>query len=154
MIEVVWPESRHARREQVHPEGNNVYLAASKSGGSSLPLLIVIIVLAVLYFVFIRNMRRKQQAQANEQQSMRSNLLPGTEIVTIGGLYGTVVETDDESVTLEISEGVTARYDRNAIAKVLTTPETDDEDTTDDVDHELDSTDLDATANSIVEQKD
>jgi preprotein translocase subunit YajC len=152
-----WPQPHHSRCERAHPEGNNVFEAATKSNGSSLPLLLLIVVLGVVYFVFMRNMRRKQQAQAADQQSMRTNLSPGTEIVTIGGLYGTVVDMDDDSVMLEISDGVTARYDRNAIAKVLSTPETDETDDDgdqDDLDHELHSTDLDATANSIVEQKD
>ena len=132
-----------------------MYLAASGGGGSSLPFLLVILVLGLLYVLFIRSMRRKQQNQASEQQNMRNALTPGTEIVTVGGLYGTVVDVDDDSVTLEISEGVTARYDRNAIARVVTPAEEDETaEEADDSDGETDSTDLDVTANSVIEQKD
>ena len=132
-----------------------MYLAASGSGGSSLPFLLVILVLGLLYVLFVRSMRRKQQGKVSEQENMRNSLTPGTEIVTIGGLYGTVVDVDDDSVTLEISEGVTARYDRNAIARVVTPAEEDETaEEADDSDGETDSTDLDVTANSVIEQKD
>jgi preprotein translocase subunit YajC len=134
-----------------------VYLVgeAAKSGGTNPSFLIIILVLAVLYVFFIRNMRRKQQAQTNSQKDMRNSLVPGTEIVTVGGLYGTVVDVDDDSVTLEISEGVTARYDRNAIARVISTPDDEEADEAEvESDDDTASTDLDATANSIVEQKD
>ena len=120
-----------------------------------MPFLLVILVLGLLYVLFVRSMRRKQQNQASDQQNMRNSLTPGTEIVTIGGLYGTVVDVDDDSVTLEISEGVTARYDRNAIARVVTPVEADETaEEADDSDGETDSTDLDVTANSVIEQKD
>jgi preprotein translocase subunit YajC len=115
--------------------------------------------------MFVRSIQRKQRNQAAAQQDMRSSLIPGTEIVTIGGLFGTVVDVDDESVTLEISEGVTARYDRNAIAKVVTPVEAEDElvdDQDDDAQNgtdtdlvsESDKTELDDIANSIIKKKD
>ena len=50
---------------------------------------------------------------------MQSALGPGDDIVTIGGLHATVVSVDDDVVTLELSPGVTARYARPAIARVL-----------------------------------
>ena len=39
--------------------------------------------------------------------------------MTIGGLHATVVAVDDDVVTVELSPGVTARYSRPAIARVL-----------------------------------
>jgi preprotein translocase subunit YajC len=136
-----------------------VYLAAGSSG-SGLSFIILIVVLGGGYLLFVRSIQRKQRNQASAAQDMRSSLTPGTEIVTIGGLFGTVVEVDDEAVTLEISDGVTARYDRNAIARVITQvddadDEADDENDVDsDLVHDTDSTDLDTTANSIIDKKD
>ncbi|GAB4058571.1 hypothetical protein GCM10028775_66450 [Catellatospora paridis] len=49
---------------------------------------------------------------------MQKSLGAGDKVITIGGLYGTVVSTDDESITLEISPGVTARYARAAVGRV------------------------------------
>jgi preprotein translocase subunit YajC len=150
-----------------------VYLAAAKSGGNGSLWLIILVVLGGGYLLFIRSVQRKQRAKVAEAQNMRSALDIGVEIVTIGGLYGTVVGGDDDSVLLEISDGVTARYDRHAIARVITpvddTPDedavdensddadgvykTDSVDKTDGVD-ESDRTDVDAPANSIIETKD
>jgi preprotein translocase subunit YajC len=39
--------------------------------------------------------------------------------MTTAGLYGTLVTVDDESVLLETSPGVTSRWARPAIARVL-----------------------------------
>lgn len=68
----------------------------------------------LMYLLFIRpqSKRRKEAAQMQQQLSA------GDKVITIGGLYGTVAATDDESVTLEISPGITARYARQAIARV------------------------------------
>ena len=50
---------------------------------------------------------------------MQSPLGPGDEIVTIGGLYGTVVSIDDETVTLEIAPGCTPGTRARPIARVI-----------------------------------
>jgi preprotein translocase subunit YajC len=101
-----------------------VFYAAGGSGGSALPqILLIVLFFALFYFLLMRPMRRRQQAAAAAQDRMRSDLSPGDEIVTIGGLMATVVSTDDESVTLEISPGVTARYDVKAIARIVTNKE-------------------------------
>ena len=54
---------------------------------------------------------------------MQSALGPGDEVVTIGGLYGTVVGVDDDTVTVEVAPGVQSRYARPAIARVVTRAE-------------------------------
>ncbi len=101
-----------------------MYFAASNSsGGSFTPFLIVVAIGLLVYFLLLRPARRRQMNAQRTQQEMRSNVSVGTRVVTIGGLYGTVVGKDAESVTLEISPGVTARYDRNAIGRVLTDDE-------------------------------
>ncbi|MEV4622022.1 preprotein translocase subunit YajC [Asanoa sp. NPDC049573] len=91
-------------------------LAASASGGSSfLPLLMIVVLFAVMYFLMIR----PQQKRRRDAQAMQSTLGPGAEVVTIGGLYGTVIETDAETVTLEAAPGVHVRYARPAVARVI-----------------------------------
>jgi preprotein translocase subunit YajC len=93
-----------------------VFLAAQAQGGGSFtPLLLIVLLFGVMYFMMIR----PQQKRRREAQAMQAALGPGDEIVTIGGLHGTVVAVDDQVVTLEISPGVTARYARPAIARVV-----------------------------------
>lgn len=148
-----------------------MYIAAnpSSSGGSALSSILLLVAMGLLfYFILLRPVKRRQQLQQQQQAQMRSNLGEGDEIVTHSGLYGTVVAIDDESVTLEISPGVTARYVRDAIAKVVTEAPRDeiDDDATDE-DDDADATDaspastalddredLDAKANTIIEKRD
>ena len=106
-------------------------LAGDQQAGSSLvTFLPLILIVAAVYFLMIR----PQSKRRREAQQMQSQLGPGDEIVTIGGLYGTVTAADDETVTLEISPGVNARYARGAVARVInqqSTPEESDADNSD-----------------------
>jgi preprotein translocase subunit YajC len=68
-----------------------------------------------MYFLMIR----PQQKRRREAQQMQSALGPGDQIVTIGGLHGTVIAMDDDVVTLEIAPGVDVKFARPAIARVL-----------------------------------
>jgi len=87
---------------------------------SILPILLLLFIL--MWFLVIRPQRRRQQ----EQQRVMDNLSPGDEIVTAGGLYGTVQSVlGDEDVRIEIAPDVQVRVARRAIAAVLT--EDDDE---------------------------
>ena len=93
----------------------NVAAPAESGGNSLLPLLLLVGLFALMYFMVIRpqSQRRKQM------QQMQASVDIGSEIITIGGLYGTVVAIDDETVTLEVSPGQTNKYARAAIGKVL-----------------------------------
>lgn len=123
-----------------------MYYAAT-GGGSALPqILLIVLFFALFYFLLMRPMRRRQHAAAAAQDKMRSELSPGDEIVTIGGLMATVVSADDESVTLELSPGVTARYDVKAIARIVTNKE--ESDTPEDSEPEA------ITNNSVIEERD
>ena len=106
----------------------NFAASSGSSGNSLLPLLLLVGLFALMYFMVIRpqSQRRKQMAQ------MQASVEVGSSILTIGGLYATVVALDDESVTLEVAPGITNRYARGAISKVLPGDEIDDEDTEDD----------------------
>ena len=89
--------------------------AQAQGGGSFFPLLMIVLLSGVMYFMMIR----PQQKRRRDAQAMQSALGPGDQIVTIGGLHGTVIAVDDEVVTLEIAPGVHARYARPAIARVV-----------------------------------
>ena len=85
-----------------------------------MPILMIGLLFGVMYFMMIR----PQQKRRREAEQMQSSIGPGDEVVTIGGLYGTVASIDDETVMLEVSPGVHERYARPAIARVV--PKTDD----------------------------
>ncbi|WP_198586956.1 preprotein translocase subunit YajC [Glycomyces xiaoerkulensis] len=95
-------------------------LAQEDAGGGNLLFLVMIVGFIVLmYFVMIRPQRRRQR----EQQEMQTKVEAGARVMTIGGLYGTVVDSDDETVTVEASDDVFLVFARQAIAKILTTDE-------------------------------
>lgn len=96
------------------------YAAAGGGGAGSLtPILMIALLFGVMYFMMIR----PQQKRRREAEQMQSALGAGDEIVTIGGLYGTVTSVDDETVLLEVAPGVQARYARPAIARVVSRAE-------------------------------
>ena len=92
---------------------------SSQGGGSILPLLLLVGVFALMYFLVIR----PQSQRRKSMQSMQSAIEEGAPVMTLGGLYGTVVSSEGDSVVLLVSPGVTNRYSRAAIAKVLSDEE-------------------------------
>lgn len=73
------------------------------------------IVLIGAMVLMTRSAKKKQQAAAQ----MRDQMTPGTGVRTIGGMYATVKEIGDDTVTLEVAPGVHAVYAKNAIGAVL-----------------------------------
>ncbi|MFD6185845.1 preprotein translocase subunit YajC [Streptomyces goshikiensis] len=81
----------------------------------NLVTLLPFIVLIGAMFLMTRSAKKKQQAAAQ----MRDHMTPGTGVRTIGGMYATVKEIGDDTVTLEVAPGVHAIFAKNAIGAVL-----------------------------------
>ncbi|MFP1628239.1 preprotein translocase subunit YajC [Streptomyces sp. 5K101] len=77
--------------------------------------LLPFIVLIGAMFLMTRSAKKKQQAAAQ----MRDQMQPGTGVRTIGGLYATVKEVNDDTVLLEAAPGVHLVFAKNAIGAVL-----------------------------------
>lgn len=93
-------------------------VAAAQGGGFGSPLgfVFIIVMIAAFYFIAIR----PQQKRRKETQSMLQTLAPGSEIVTIAGLHAKVVALEaDDTVLLEVAPGVTCKYGKQAIARVI-----------------------------------
>ena len=86
--------------------------------------LIVLLFGLIVMWVFIVLPQRRRQA---EHAQMIDAMDPGDEVVTAGGLYGTVQEIRDDEVDLEIAAGVTVRVAKRAIAAVYEDEEDEDE---------------------------
>jgi preprotein translocase subunit YajC len=90
--------------------------AAPAAGGSMMStLLFPIILIAVMYFLMIR----PQMKRAKEHRAMLDKLSRGDEVITNGGIAGTVTEIGDSFLTVEIASGVQVRLQKGAIANVL-----------------------------------
>ena len=85
-------------------------------------LLVVVVLFALLWIVFARPQRRRHAAQEELYASLRR----GDEIVTAGGLYGTIEAVRDDELEVEIAPGTVVRVARRAVAGKIE-PEEDEE---------------------------
>ena len=92
----------------------------SNGGSSASSLLIFLLPVALIAFMVFSQRRRQR-----ETQNLQAGLSVGDEVCTTSGLFGTITALDDAVVTLEVSPGVTVRFDRRAIGTRTTTPPTD-----------------------------
>ena len=79
---------------------------------SLLPLILIFI---IFYFLLIRPQAKRQK----EHQKMVSELEKGDEVVTNGGVIGSITELGEQFVSVEISDGVVVKVQRHAVAAVL-----------------------------------
>ncbi len=84
-------------------------------GGGLMGLLFPILLIAVMYFLMIR----PQMKRAKEHKAMLGQLAKGDEVLTNGGVAGTVTELGDNFITVEIADNVRIRVQKAAIANVL-----------------------------------
>ena len=80
----------------------------------SLPFFALILV--AFYLLIIR----PQRARAKAAQRLQDSLEPGVEIMTTAGIFGTLTEIRDDSVVIEVSPGVTMRFAKAAVGRVIT----------------------------------
>ena len=68
--------------------------------GDTLMLLIPILLLVIFFFISNRSQKKKEKEQAEQ----RNKLKIGDELITIGGIVGTVVvaKPEDDKVTIEV----------------------------------------------------
>ena len=84
----------------------------SSSLMSMLPLVLMFV---VLYFVMIRPQMKKQK----EHRTMIEAVAKGDEVVTAGGVLGTISKVGDNYLGLEVSKGVEIQIQRSAVVQVL-----------------------------------
>jgi preprotein translocase subunit YajC len=97
---------------------HTVFLQALSMEGIQQILLWGAIIL-IFYFFMIR----PQQKKASDQKKFRESLQKGTNVVTIGGLHGKIVEIQDTTVWLEVDRGVKLKFEKSAIASAAGTTE-------------------------------
>lgn len=83
--------------------------------------IIILALLALMWLLLIRPQRRRQV----EAQKLVNQLEVGKEIVTAGGLYGTITDIGEDEVRLEVADGVEVRVAKRAVAGVVSDDESD-----------------------------
>lgn len=93
---------------------NTILLEATgKDGGGIQMIFMMVVLFAIVYFFMIRPQNKKQK----EIQKFRNSLTVGQQVVTIGGIHGTIksINEDDNTVTLEVATGVKIVFAKDAI---------------------------------------
>lgn len=78
-------------------------------------VIVMVLMLVVMYVLMIRPQRQKQA----QQQSMIDAAGVGDDILTTGGIYGTIEEADGDDIVVRLAEGLDVHMTRRAIAAVL-----------------------------------
>lgn len=76
-----------------------------------IPLLFIF---AIFYFLIIRPQQKKQK----EHQEMVNNLKKNDEIVTAGGIHGTIVQVKDKTLGVRVDENTRIEIDRTSVAYI------------------------------------
>jgi len=89
-------------------------LAAQANGAGSGGFLIMMVAIFVIMWLF---MIRPQQKRQKEIRNFQNSLQEGSEVVTAGGIHGTVKHIDVATgiIELEISKGVVIRIDKTSV---------------------------------------
>ena len=90
-----------------------IILQAQGQGGGMSMLIMLIAIFAIMWFFMIRPQQKRQK----EIRAFQNALQPGTEVVTGGGLYGTVKRVDfaRNIVEVEVARGVVLKVDKNYV---------------------------------------
>lgn len=84
------------------------------------PLPLLIVIFALFFFMNVRPQYKKFQ----EQEKMIKALKRGDRVVTSGGIYGKVTKLEDETLTLEIAEGVNIKIVRTQVQSLAAKTDT------------------------------
>ena len=91
------------------------FLQAQGAGqGGGLTMLLMLALIFVVMWLF---MIRPQQKRQKELNNFRNSLSKGDKVVTVGGIYGTVIEVNDNKVLLEIDKDVKIKVDKASLVK-------------------------------------
>ena len=95
--------------------------ASARPGASSWSMWVMLALIFVVMYFFMIHPQRKQQKELAE---FRKSLQKGDKIVTIGGIYGEILEADENAPTVlvRVDGDVKIRFDKSAIQKVPGAP--------------------------------
>jgi preprotein translocase subunit YajC len=72
----------------------------------------------MIVLLFVRT-----RSQQRDMAAVQAKIAPGVDVMTAGGMFATVIDVDDDVVVLETAPGQRSRWDRRAVARVITDPD-------------------------------
>ncbi len=94
---------------------SNAYAQDAATSGGLMSFLPLIVIFAVFYFMLIR----PQMKRSKQHRQLVAQLSKGDEVITNGGLLGRITEVSETFVTLELTDNVQVRLQRQAVANVM-----------------------------------
>jgi preprotein translocase subunit YajC len=80
------------------------------------PVIVNLIPLIFIFLIFYFLLIRPQQKRQREHQEMVKNLKKNDEVVTIGGIHGTIVNVKEKTFVLRVDDNTKIEVDKNSIA--------------------------------------
>ncbi len=77
-------------------------------------LITIALIIVVFYFLLIRPQKKQQQ----QHRDMLASLKKNDEVITIGGIHGTIANVKDATVTLKVDENVKIEVQKSSIASI------------------------------------
>lgn len=91
--------------------------AATTTGGMTTTIVYLVVMVAIFYFLLIRPQKKREK----QQRMMLNEMRAGDEIITIGGIMGTIVSVKEDRVNIETGANKTKlTFEKSAIKTVLT----------------------------------
>lgn len=75
-------------------------------------LIPIILIYIIFYFILIRPQKKEQK----EHKNMIDNLKKNDEVVTTGGIHGTIVNVKENTFVLRVDDNVKMEINKNAIS--------------------------------------
>lgn len=87
------------------------------------PLVLTLLFIGIGWFFILR----PQQQRLREQRHMQTILAVGDQVVSAGGIHGTLTMVDEDTVQMEVASGVAITLARPAVVRVISVDENDDD---------------------------
>lgn len=91
--------------------GNITLVDAEPAGGGFSGLIMIIAMVVIFYFFMIRPQSKKQKEIKKAREAMQK----GDNVVTAGGIHGKIKEINDNTLLIEVSQGVSIKVDKASV---------------------------------------
>jgi len=84
-------------------------------GAGMANILFLVVIFGIFYFMLIR----PQQKQQKKHHEMINNLNKNDEVVTLGGMHGTIINVKEKTFVLRVDDNVKIEVDKSAISYIV-----------------------------------
>ncbi|MFH1459172.1 MAG: preprotein translocase subunit YajC [Candidatus Omnitrophota bacterium] len=92
--------------------------AAGGTGQTQSGFLVLFPMYVIIFLVFYFFLIRPQQKQQKEKLDMIAKVKKNDEVITVGGIHGTIVNVKEKTVVMKVDDNVKIEFDKNSISLV------------------------------------